>query len=80
MQIKKIVFATIIISSIQFGLLHLFNLFVTDSNLYFVLGQVIFASLLGLFYGYIRYKSNSIIFPIIAHMIINFIPVINYFY
>jgi membrane protease YdiL (CAAX protease family) len=60
----------IVYSSAAFGLLHLGTL-ATGRPIVFVLGQVTWAFLFGLFYGYIFLKTNSLIPSMIIHWLSN---------
>jgi len=60
----------IIYSAIAFGVMHLPAVF-TDQLLVFTLGQVVWAFLFGLFYGYLFIKSGSLLPPMIIHWLSN---------
>lgn len=60
----------IVFSAIGFGLLHLLNLF-TGRELIWVLGQVIWAFCIGLFYGYVFIKTKSLLPSMIVHYLGN---------
>lgn len=60
----------IIFSSLGFGLMHLLNL-AGGRELVLVLGQVVWASILGLFYGYIFVRTRSLLPPMIVHYLGN---------
>jgi membrane protease YdiL (CAAX protease family) len=60
----------IIFSSIGFGLVHLFNL-VNGIELVWVLGQVVWAFILGLFYGYVFVRTRSLLPIMIVHYLGN---------
>ncbi len=60
-------FWAILISSVVFGLYHL-----NPMSLFALI-------ILGIYFGYAAYKSNSIFIPIILHFINNFLAVIAYF-
>ena len=68
--INKSATAAIIISSIVFGIIHIFNLFY-GANTITTLAQVIYATALGLMFSIFFYKTNNIIPCIICHGIIN---------
>ena len=68
--INKSSTAAIIISSIVFGIIHIFNLFY-GANTITTLAQVIYATALGLMFSIFFYKTNNIIPCIICHGIIN---------
>lgn len=61
---------SIIITALGFGLLHFINL-LGDSNPDFVIRQVIFASSLGVFYGYMVLKTNSLMPAMLFHYLVN---------
>lgn len=60
----------IIFSALGFGLIHLLNL-ASGRELVWVLGQVVWAFILGLFYGYIFVKTRSLLPPMIVHYLGN---------
>lgn len=60
----------IIFSSLGFGLMHLLNL-INGSELVWVVGQVVWAFILGLFYGYVFVKTRSLLPPMIVHYLGN---------
>ncbi|RJP54929.1 MAG: CPBP family intramembrane metalloprotease [Anaerolineaceae bacterium] len=60
----------IIFSALGFGLMHLFNL-ASGRELVWVLGQVVWAFILGLFYGYLFIKTRSLLPPMIFHYLGN---------
>ena len=60
----------IIFSSLSFGLMHLLNL-TNGRELVWVAGQVIWAFILGLAYGYIFIKTRSLLPPMILHYLGN---------
>ena len=67
---------SIIISAILFGLLHILNLFnvgnsITTADLFFSFGNVIWAFIIGLFYGFTFVKTKSVIPGIIVHYLGN---------
>jgi membrane protease YdiL (CAAX protease family) len=61
---------SIIFSSVGFGLLHLFSL-VLGSEPVWVLGQVVWASTIGLFYGYVFVRTRSLLPPMMVHYLGN---------
>lgn len=61
---------SIIFSSLGFGLIHLLNLS-NGLELNWVLGQVFWAFILGLFYGYVFVKTRSLLPPMIVHYLGN---------
>lgn len=60
----------IIFSALGFGLMHLLNL-ASGRELVWVLGQVVWAFILGLFYGYLFVKTRSLLPPMIVHYLGN---------
>ncbi len=60
----------IIFSSLGFGLMHLLNL-INGSELVWVVGQIVWAFILGLFYGYVFVKTRSLLPPMIVHYLGN---------
>jgi membrane protease YdiL (CAAX protease family) len=61
---------SIIFSSIAFGLIHALNL-VMGGELIWVLGQVVWAFSIGLFYGYVFVKTRSLLPSMIVHYLGN---------
>ncbi|MFO7684069.1 MAG: type II CAAX endopeptidase family protein [Chloroflexota bacterium] len=61
---------SIIFSALGFGLIHLLNL-ANGSELVWVLGQVVWAFTLGLFYGYVFVRTRSLLPPMIVHYLGN---------
>ena len=61
---------SIIFSSIGFGLMHALNL-VGGADLVWTTGQVIWAFLIGLFYGYVFVRTRSLLPPMIVHYLGN---------
>lgn len=61
---------SIIFSSIGFGLMHMMNL-LNGRELVWVLGQVIWASIIGLFYGYVFVRTKSLLPSMIVHYFSN---------
>ena len=62
--------AAIIISSVSFGMIHIFNLFY-GRDIVNTLIQVIYAFALGLMFAMFFYKTNNIIPCMICHIVIN---------
>jgi membrane protease YdiL (CAAX protease family) len=63
---------SIAISAVGFGLMHLLNLLPgSGREAVWVLGQVVWASILGLYYGYIVLKSDSLLPAMIVHWLGN---------
>ncbi|MGD1993842.1 MAG: CPBP family intramembrane metalloprotease [Anaerolineae bacterium] len=61
---------SIIFSSVGFGLMHLLNL-TMGRDLIWVLGQVVWASVIGLFYGYVFVRTGSLLPSMIVHYVGN---------
>ncbi len=63
---------SIVISAVGFGLMHLFNLLPgSDREVVWVLGQLVWAAILGLFYGYVVLKSDSLLPAMLVHWLGN---------
>ena len=60
----------IIFSSLSFGLMHLLNL-TSGRDLVWVTGQIAWAFILGLFYGYVFVKAHSLLPSMIVHYLGN---------
>ena len=61
---------SIIFSSLGFGLMHLLNL-LNGSDLVWTIGQVVWAFIMGLFYGYAFVRTQSLLPPMIVHYLSN---------
>jgi membrane protease YdiL (CAAX protease family) len=61
---------SIIFSSLGFGLMHLLNL-LNGADLVWVMGQVVWAFIIGLFYGYVFVRTRSLLPPMIVHYLGN---------
>jgi membrane protease YdiL (CAAX protease family) len=61
---------SIAFSAVGFGLMHLLNL-LSGREAVWVLGQVVWSSILGLFYGYIVLKSDSLLPAMLVHWLGN---------
>lgn len=61
---------SIIFSAMGFGLMHLLNL-TNGRELVWVMGQVVWAFILGLFYGYVFVRTRSLLPPMIVHYLGN---------
>lgn len=61
---------SIIYSSAGFGLMHLLNL-TSGGDSVWVMGQVAWASIIGLYYGYVFVKTRSLLPPMIVHYLGN---------
>jgi membrane protease YdiL (CAAX protease family) len=62
---------SIVISAVGFGLVHLMNLLNPGATMISVLAQVVYCSLIGLFYGYITIKSDSLLPAMLLHWLGN---------
>jgi membrane protease YdiL (CAAX protease family) len=61
---------SIIFSSAAFGLWHALNL-VNGADLVWTMGQVVWAFIMGLFYGYVFVRTRSLLPPMIVHYLSN---------
>lgn len=61
---------SIIFSSAAFGLWHALNL-VNGAHLVWTIGQVVWAFIMGLFYGYVFVRTRSLLPPMIVHYLSN---------
>jgi membrane protease YdiL (CAAX protease family) len=61
---------SIIFSALGFGLIHLLNL-LNGGDLVWILGQVVWAFTIGLFYGYVFVKTRSLLPSMIVHYLGN---------
>jgi membrane protease YdiL (CAAX protease family) len=67
----------ILFSSLGFGVTHLGNL-LDGGDPMWVAGEVVWAAILGLFYGYVTLKTNSLLPAMIVHYLSNlFVSVLN---
>jgi membrane protease YdiL (CAAX protease family) len=67
----------VLFSALGFGVIHLSNLLDGDDPTW-VAGQVIWAVILGLFYGYVTLKTNSLLPAMIVHYLSNlFVSALN---
>ena len=67
----------ILFSALGFGLMHIFNL-LNRRELVWVGGQIVWAVILGLFYGYVTLKTDSLLPAMIVHYLGNlFISALN---
>jgi membrane protease YdiL (CAAX protease family) len=67
----------ILFSALGFGIVHLGNI-LSGGDPIWVAGQVIWAAILGLFYGYVTLKTNSLLPAMILHYLSNlFVPALN---
>ena len=65
-------FAPIFMGAMLFGVLHLLNLFQSDSHLWIVLSQVTYATTFGIAFGIVLLRSASLLPLAILHGLINF--------
>ncbi len=73
---KRGIFLGVLLPAVSFGLAHLFNLAVND-NVPQVIGQVIYATFIGFFFGVTLLKTNKLIPLAITHGLINFFFLIS---
>ncbi len=67
----------ILVSALGFGTIHLGNM-LSGGDPVWVAGQAVWAAILGLFYGYVTLKTNSLIPAMIVHYLGNlFVPALN---
>lgn len=67
----------ILFSALGFGAIHLGNL-LSGGDPVWVVGQAVWAAILGLFYGYVTLKTNSLLPAMIVHYLSNlFVSVLN---
>jgi membrane protease YdiL (CAAX protease family) len=67
----------ILFSSIAFGMLHFLD-FINGHSMIYVLGAVVWATIIGLFYSYVTVKTNSLLPAIIVHYLGNlFVSLFN---
>ena len=63
----------LILSSLLFGVAHIFNVFRDDIEVYSVINQVILAFGLGMLFQSLLIRFKSILIPIVIHSIINYL-------
>jgi membrane protease YdiL (CAAX protease family) len=61
---------SILFSSLGFGLMHALNL-LNGADLVWTMGQVVWAIIMGLFYGYVFVRTRSLLPPMIVHYLSN---------
>lgn len=61
---------SIVFSSLGFGLMHVLNL-ANGADFIWVMGQIVWAFIIGLFYGYTFVKTRSLLPPMIVHYLGN---------
>jgi hypothetical protein len=61
---------SIVITAVEFGLFHLLS-FLAGQEVVWVLGNVVLAAIIGLFYGYVVLKSNSLLPAMLVHWLGN---------
>ena len=67
----------ILFSALGFGAIHLFNI-LSGGDPVWVAGQAVWAAILGLFYGYVTLKTNSLLPAMIVHYLSNlFVSALN---
>lgn len=67
----------ILFSAIGFGFIHIFNI-LGGGDPVWVIGQVVWGSLMGLFYGYVTVKSGSLLPAMLVHYLSNwFVSALN---
>lgn len=67
----------ILFSAIGFGIIHLVNI-VGDAEPIWVIGQIVWAAIMGIFYGYVTLKSGSLLPAMIVHYLSNlFVSALN---
>ncbi len=67
----------ILFSALGFGVIHLGNM-LSGGDPFWVAGQAVWAAILGLFYGYVTLKTNSLLPAMIVHYLSNvFISALN---
>lgn len=67
----------ILFSAIGFGVIHLFNI-LNGSDPVWVIGQVVWAAILGIFYGYVTLRSGSLLPAMLVHYLSNlFVSALN---
>lgn len=63
----------IILSSVIFGLCHLFNLIATPNMVVSTITQVIYATIIGVYFAVIYIKTHNIVAPIILHTLFDYV-------
>ena len=61
---------SIVFSSLGFGLMHVLNL-LNGADFVWVMGQIVWAFIIGLFYGYVFVRTRSLLPPMIVHYLGN---------
>ena len=69
---KYPILASAVSSSLIFGLLHFLNLFGQPDNISGITSQVLFATVIGVFFSGLMVRTENIIIPIIIHALVNF--------
>lgn len=65
---------TIIFSALAFGFWHIPNIFINPS---YAVSQISYTIILGLIFGYLRYKTKSIYICIFIHCVVNFLATVS---
>lgn len=68
---KRLVLASVVMSSVLFGVLHYLNLFREPDNFSGITSQVIFATCIGVYLGALFLRTRNIIFPVVIHFLVN---------
>ena len=63
----------IMISSVLFGSCHLINLIATPNMVVSTFTQVIYATIIGIYFAVIYVKTNNIVAPILLHILFDFV-------
>ena len=63
----------IILSSVIFGLCHLFNLIATPNMVISTITQVLYATIIGAYFAVIYVKTHNIVAPIILHTLFDYV-------
>lgn len=69
-----ILILTIVFSALAFGAWHIPNIMVAPS---YTISQISYTTILGIIFGYLRYKTESIYICIFIHCVINFLATIS---
>jgi hypothetical protein len=69
---KTVLYLSVILSSSIFGVVHYINIFKEPDNFWGITHQVFFALSIGIFFGGLMLRTNSIIIPSLFHGFVNF--------
>lgn len=69
---KAVLYLSVILSSSIFGIVHYINIFKEPDNFWGITHQVFFALSIGVFFGGLMLRTNSIIIPSLFHGFVNF--------